>query len=87
MTTPGLITLAIFTFMGAYQSFFWPLVIVKDDHLRNLPLGLLEFQSQYASQTNVLMAAAVVTMIPMLILFIVGQKFFTSGIRLGAVKG
>ena len=87
MTTPGLITLGIFTFLGTYQSFFWPLILVKDEHLRNLPLGLLAFQSQYSTQTNVLMAAAVITMIPMVILFMVGQRFFTSGIRLGAVKG
>ena len=87
MTRPGLITLAIFTFLGTYQSFFWPLVLVKDDYLRNLPLGLLAFQSQYSTQTNVLMAAAVITMIPPVILFLVGQRFFTQGIRLGAVKG
>ena len=87
MARPGLITLAIFTFLGTYQSFFWPLVIVKDDYLRNLPLGLLAFQSQYSTQTNVLMAAAVITMIPPVILFLVGQRFFTQGIRLGAVKG
>ena len=87
MTRPGLITLAIFTFLGTYQSFFWPLVLVKDDHLRNLPLGLLAFQSQYSTQTNVLMAAAVITMIPPVILFLIGQRFFTQGIRLGAVKG
>jgi len=87
MARPGLITLAIFTFLGTYQSFFWPLVLVKDDYLRNLPLGLLAFQSQYSTQTNVLMAAAVITMIPPVILFLIGQRFFTRGIRLGAVKG
>lgn len=87
MARPGLITLAIFTFLGTYQSFFWPLVLVKDDYLRNLPLGLLAFQSQYSTQTNVLMAAAVITMIPPVILFLIGQRFFTQGIRLGAVKG
>lgn len=87
MTRPGLITLAIFTFLGTYQSFFWPLILVKDDYLRNLPLGLLAFQSQYNTQINVLMAAAVITMIPPVILFVVGQRFFAQGIRLGAVKG
>ena len=87
MARPGLITLAIFTFLGTYQSFFWPLILVKDDYLRNLPLGLLAFQSQYNTQTNVLMAAAVITMIPPVILFLIGQRFFTQGIRLGAVKG
>lgn len=87
MAQPGLITLGIFTFLGTYKSFFWPLILVKDDYLRNLPLGLLAFQSQYSTQTNVLMAAAVITMIPPVIIFIIGQRFFTQGIRLGAVKG
>jgi len=87
MARPGLITLTIFTFLGTYRSFFWPLVMVKDDYLRNLPLGLLTFQNRYGTQTNVLMAAAVITMIPPVVLFIIGQRFFTRGIRLGAVKG
>ncbi len=87
LARPGLIVLAIFTFMGTYQSFFWPLVMIKDDYLRTLPIGLLYFDSSYGRETTLLMAASVMAMIPLIVLFVVGQRFFVKGIQLGAVKG
>jgi multiple sugar transport system permease protein len=87
LARPGLIVLAIFTFMGNYQSFFWPLVMIKDEYLRTLPIGLLYFDSSYGRETTLLMAASVMAMVPLIILFVVGQKFFVKGIQLGAVKG
>ena len=87
LARPGLIVLAIFTFMGNYQSFFWPLVMIKDDYLRTLPIGLLFFDSSYGRETTLLMAASVMAMVPLIVLFVVGQKFFVKGIQLGAVKG
>jgi multiple sugar transport system permease protein len=87
LARPGLIVLAIFTFMGNYQSFFWPLIMIKDEYLRTLPIGLLYFDSTYGRETTLLMAASVMAMIPLIALFIVGQKFFVKGIQLGAVKG
>lgn len=87
LSRAGLITLAIFTFMGNYQSFFWPLIMIKDDYLRTLPIGLLYFDSTYGRETNLLMAASVMSMAPLIILFVLGQRFFVRGIQLGAVKG
>jgi multiple sugar transport system permease protein len=87
LARPGLITLAIFTWMGQYQSFFWPLVMIKDDALRTLPIGLLFFDSTQGRETQLLMAASVMTMVPLVVLFVVGQRFFVRGIQLGAVKG
>lgn len=87
LARPGLITLAIFTFLGNYGSFFWPLVLIKSEHLRTLPIGMLYFDSMYGRQTNLIMAASVMNIIPLVILFIVGQKFIVRGIQLGAVKG
>lgn len=87
LARPGLIVLAIFTFMGNYQSFFWPLVMTKDDYLRTLPIGLLYFDSSYGRETTLLMAASVMAMIPLIALFVIGQRFFVKGIQLGAVKG
>jgi multiple sugar transport system permease protein len=83
----GLITLAIFTFMGNYGSFFWPLVVIKSDHLRTLPIGMLFFNTSYGRQTNLIMAASVMNILPLVILFAVTQKFLVRGIQLGAVKG
>jgi len=87
LARPGLITLGIFTFLGNYRSFFWPLILIKSEHLRTLPIGMLYFDSVYGQQTNLIMAASVMNIIPLVILFVVSQKFIVRGIQLGAVKG
>ena len=87
LSRSGIITLAIFSFMGNYGSLIGPLIMLKSDGLRTLPVGLTFFDSKYGSQTNLLMAASVMSIIPPLILFIVGQKHLVKGIQLGAVKG
>lgn len=87
LSRPGVITLAILSFLGNFQSFFWPLVMVKDDHLRTIPIGLLSFQTDYGQQTELIMAATVMNIVPLIILFIVMQRQIVSGIQLGGVKG
>lgn len=87
LARPGLLTLAIFTFMGVYGSFYWPLIMIKSDHMRTLPIGMLYFDSVYGKQTNLLMAASVMNIIPLIILFVCTQKYMVKGIQLGAVKG
>ncbi len=87
LARPGLIVLAIFTFMGNYGSFFWPLVLIKSEHLRTLPIGMLYFDSMYGKQTNLIMAASVMNIVPLIILFVIMQKHLVRGIQLGAVKG
>lgn len=87
LARPGLIVLTIFTFLGNYNSFFWPLILVKDDSLRTLPIGLLEFDSTYGSDTPAMMAASLMAMIPPIIIFLLLQRHLVKGIQLGAVKG
>lgn len=87
LARPGLITLCIFTFMGNYGSFFWPLILIKSEALRTLPIGMLYFDSVYGQQTNLLMAASVMNITPLIILFVSTQKYLVKGIQLGAVKG
>lgn len=87
LTRPGLIVLSIFTFMGNYGSFFWPLVLIKSEHLRTLPVGMLYFDTMYGRQTNLIMAASVMNIVPLIILFLAMQKYLVKGIQLGAVKG
>lgn len=84
---PGLITLTIFTFIGNYQSFFWPLVMLKSIHKYTLPVGLLFFDSSQGQETNLLMAAVTMSVIPMIVIFVFLQKYLVKGIQLGAVKG
>ena len=87
LSRPGMVTLAIFTFLGNYGSFFWPLVCIKSEHLRTLPVGMLYFDSLYARQTNLIMAATVLNIIPLIVVFVLLQKQLVRGIQLGAVKG
>lgn len=87
MSRPGLITLTIFTFIGAYQSFFWPLVMIRSFDLYTLPIGLLYFDSTQGNTTHLLMAAVTMSVIPMIVIFVVMQKHLVKGIQLGGVKG
>lgn len=87
LARPGVITLAIFAFLGNYGSFYWPLVLVKSPHMRTLPVGLLTFDTVYGKETNLLMAASVMSLLPPLLVFLCGQRFLVRGIQLGAVKG
>ena len=87
LARPGLIVLAIFAFLGNYNSFFWPLILTKDVNLRTLPIGLLDFESTYGRETPLIMAASLMAMIPPVLLFLFLQKYLVKGIQLGAVKG
>ncbi len=87
LSRPGLVTLAILTYLGNFQSFFWPLVMIKDDYLRTLPIGLMSFRSDYAAQTELLMAATVMYVLPLVVFFVFMQKQIVAGIQLGGVKG
>lgn len=87
LSRPGLITLAIFAFIGNYASFFWPLILIKDANLRTLPIGLLAYSDDYGTDIPLLMAASLLAMIPLIVLFVLLQKYLVRGIQLGAVKG
>jgi ABC-type glycerol-3-phosphate transport system permease component len=87
LARPGLIALAIFTFIGNYHSFFWPLVMLKSTHRYTLPVGLLFFDSSLGQQTNLLMAGITMSVLPLLAVFVLLQRHLISGIQLGAVKG
>ncbi|MHB8636532.1 MAG: carbohydrate ABC transporter permease [Fimbriimonadaceae bacterium] len=87
LAKPGLATLAIFTFLGTYGSFYWPLILLKSPHMRTVPIGIMFFDGNYGRQTNLLMAAAVMAILPPVVLYLFGQKFLVKGIQLGAIKG
>ncbi len=87
LSRPGLVTLAIFTFMGNFQSFFWPLVMMKSVDKFPLPVGLLFFDFEHGQATHLLMAAVTMSVLPLIIVFAVLQKQLIRGIQLGSVKG
>jgi len=87
LSKPALATLTIFTFMGNWQSFYWPLIVLTQDSMKTLPLGLLSFMGLYSTQWNLLMAGSMMMILPVVLVFLIGQKWFISGIQLGALKG
>lgn len=87
LSRPGLIALTIFTFIGNYHSFFWPLVMLRSVDKYTLPVGLLFFDSEIGQLTHLLMAAVTLSVVPMIILFVLLQKYLVEGIQIGAVKG
>ncbi|MGB2824667.1 MAG: carbohydrate ABC transporter permease [Phycisphaerae bacterium] len=87
LARPGLIALGIFTFLGAYRSFLWPLVMLKDDQFYPMQVGMLALDTTYGRQTELIMAATVMNIVPLIIVFVIFQKFLVKGIQLGSVKG
>ena len=87
LARPALVTLTIFSFIGSYNSLFWPLVLMKSPDKYTLPIGMLAFDSSQGQQTNLLMAAVAMSVVPMIIIFVAMQKQLVKGIMLGAVKG
>jgi multiple sugar transport system permease protein len=87
LSGPALATLGIFTFLGNWQSFLYPLVMVSSDRLKTIPLGLLDFVDLNSANWPLLMAASVWSILPVVVIFLFGQRFFVSGVRLGGVKG
>ncbi|MCX7016257.1 MAG: carbohydrate ABC transporter permease [Candidatus Sumerlaeota bacterium] len=87
LARPGLITLAIFTFVGSYQSMTWPLVMLRSMHKYTLPIGLMFFDSTRGQATHLLMAAVTMSVLPMIVLFVLLQRYLVRGIQLGAIKG
>jgi len=87
LAIPGLATITILTFMSVWGAFLWPLVVTHQEYLRTLPVGLQAFQGQYGTEWHLMMAAALLMLIPIITIFLAGQRFFISGLTVGAVKG
>ena len=84
---PVLVTLAIFTFMAAWNDFMWPLIVLNDNSMYTLPVALANMMGEYVLDTELMMAGAVLTVLPIMLVFIVLQRYYIEGIMLGSVKG
>jgi multiple sugar transport system permease protein len=87
LARPALATLAIFTFMWSWNDFINPIIYLRDVPSFTLTAGLSLFQGQYVGKWPLLMAGALVSVIPMIILFVVAQRHFVRGIALTGIKG
>ena len=87
LAKPALSTLTIFTFVNTWNDFLGPLIYLKTEAKKTLQLGLKMFISQYSSEYGLIMAASVLSLIPVLIVFLSLQKYFVEGIASTGVKG
>lgn len=82
LVKPAMMVVGFFTFMNTWNDFFGPLIYLNDPSKQTLALGLLQLKGQFSSQWNIMMAASTLMMIPALVLFFFGQKYFIQGISL-----
>jgi multiple sugar transport system permease protein len=86
LAKPGLAVLGIFTFVGNWNDFFWPLVVLNKPAMYTLPVGLPTLQGQWTDY-GLLMAGSTLAAVPTIILFLVFQRYFLQGVTVGALKG
>ncbi len=84
---PILVTLAIFTFLGTWNDFMWPLIVLTDSSLYTLPVALANLLGEHVQDTELMMAGSVLTVLPVMLLFVALQKYYIAGIMLGGMKG
>jgi multiple sugar transport system permease protein len=84
---PGVGALAIFTFVNTWNDYFMQLIMLKSKEVLTVSLGIARLQSEFATNYGLIMAGATLGAVPILLVFIIFQKYFTQGITMGAVKG
>ena len=84
---PILATLSIWTFLSMWNDFMWPLIVLSDSSRYTLPVALASLVGEHAQDTEIMMAGSVLTVMPVLIVFLVLQRYYIQGITMGAVKG
>lgn len=87
MLRPVLVTLAVFSFMAAWNDFMWPLIVLAGQEHYTLPVALAALSREHIMDVEMMMAGAVVTVLPVLLLFLALQRWYMQGLLLGSVKG
>ena len=85
--TPILATLAIWTFLSTWNDFMWPLIVLSDDRRYTLPVALASLVGEHVQDTELMMAGSVLTVLPVLLVFLVLQRYYIAGMMVGSVKG
>jgi putative chitobiose transport system permease protein len=87
LVRPSLATLAVFSFVAVWGDFLWPLVLTDDPAQFTLPLGVNRLASTFSMDWRLVAAGAVLSLLPILVVFVFSQRFFIEGAMKGAVKG
>lgn len=80
LASPAIATLAVFSFMGAWNSFLWPFIMVSTSEMRTLTVALRSFQTDYGTEWGLMMAGSLIAMLPMVVIFLAAQRYFVRGI-------
>lgn len=86
LSTPGMAALGIFTVMNAWNAFLWPLIVLRANEMRTLVVGLATVQSEFNINYGLVMAGSVLTVLPLLVLYLIFQPYFVEGLRMGYGK-
>ena len=87
LSKPALATLVTFVFLHSWNDFMWPVIVIDDLGKKTLPIGLAHFQTPFLTEWHLLMAASVIVMVPVLVVFVAGQRYFVRGLVLSGIKG
>ncbi|GAB6928339.1 carbohydrate ABC transporter permease [Paenibacillus sp. JCM 10914] len=87
LTKPALATLSIFTFQAGWNSFLWPMIVLNDPNKATIQMGLQAFSFNFQTDYGPMMAGALVAILPILVLFLVLQRYFIQGIAFSGIKG
>jgi multiple sugar transport system permease protein len=87
LARPILATLATFMFMSTWNDFMWPLIILSDQAHHTLPVAIANLVGEHVQDVELMMASSVVTVMPVLLLFVVLQRYYIAGLMAGSVKG
>ena len=86
LSKPVLVSLAVFTFMGSWNDFMWPLIILTQEDRYTLPVALANLMGEHVQDPPLMMAGAVLTILPVVLLFLLLQRYYLEGLVAGGVK-
>jgi multiple sugar transport system permease protein len=87
MLRPIIVTLAVFTLLGTWNDFMWPLIVLTDKDLYTLPVAIASLSREHVQDNELMMAGSVVTIVPVLAVFLALQRYYMQGLMMGSVKG
>ena len=87
LAKPAVATLAIFMFMRSWNNFIWPLIVLRTGSRYTLPVGVATLQGEFSTDFGLVMAGSAVAAVPMIVFFLLFQRYFLGGLRIGALKG
>jgi multiple sugar transport system permease protein len=87
LSKPAIATVAVFSFMGSWNNFLWPLVVINSPELMTLPLGLSSLSSRFVTDWNLLLAGATISVLPIVAVFLFAQRYVLQGVAMSGLKG